>query len=168
MLDAGAFITKHQGRGVLVDTNLLVLFLVGQVNRRRITTYKRTEAFTPNDFDVLSALIGHFGRLFATPHLLGEVSNLTDLRGQDLVTIRQQFATLVEHLEEQYDPSQKLVGDQQFARLGLADVSIAAVAAREILVLTADLALQLELQRRGADALNFNHVRALGWFSQQV
>ena len=32
-----------------------------------------------------------------------------------------------------------------------------------LLVVTADLALQVEVQRRGADALNFNHVRPLGW-----
>ena len=32
MLDAAALITKHQGRGVFIDTNLLVLLLVGMVN----------------------------------------------------------------------------------------------------------------------------------------
>ena len=36
MLDAPALIEKHRSRGVLVDSNLLVLLLVGSVNKQRI------------------------------------------------------------------------------------------------------------------------------------
>jgi hypothetical protein len=32
MLDAQGLIEKHHGRGALIDTNLLVLLLVGAVN----------------------------------------------------------------------------------------------------------------------------------------
>ena len=34
---------------------------------------------------------------------------------------------------------------------------------RGMLVLTGDLELYLVLQARGADALNFSHIRSLGW-----
>jgi len=40
--DARALLEKHRGKGVLVDTNLPVLLLVGLVNRSRITRFKRT------------------------------------------------------------------------------------------------------------------------------
>jgi hypothetical protein len=53
MLDARALIGKHRSKGVLVDTNLLVLLLVGLVNKRRIRRFKRTRDFTPADFDLL-------------------------------------------------------------------------------------------------------------------
>ena len=49
MLDATALIEKHRAKGVLVDTNLLVLFLVGRVNRQRILNFKRTGDFTIED-----------------------------------------------------------------------------------------------------------------------
>jgi hypothetical protein len=163
MLDAAALIKKYQSKGVLVDSNLLVLFLVGTVNRRRILDFKRTQSFTIEDFDLLADLIGWFGRLIATPHVLTQVSDLADLRGKERREIRQLFRAVVEQIEEPYDQSRALVADPLFERLGLTDTAIATVCCRGILVLTADVHLQLAIQRRGADALNFNHVRQLSW-----
>jgi hypothetical protein len=163
MLDAGALIQKHRAKGALVDANLLVLLLVGAVNKRRIQNFKRTENFTVEDFDLLTRLIDWFGKLFATPHVLSQASDLTDLHGKELLQVRRTFKLIVDQIEESYDPSRTLVLDPMFERLGLADAAIATVCSRGVLVLTADLELQLEVQRRGADALNFNHVRLLEW-----
>jgi hypothetical protein len=104
MLDAAALITKHQGRGVFIDTNLLVLLLVGLVNPSRIPSFKRTQDFSTDDFRVLHPL---------------------------------------------------------FERFGLGDASVAQVCARGIVVLTADVQLQIALGSMGLDAINFNHVRPL-------
>jgi hypothetical protein len=62
-----------------------------------------------------------------------------------------------------YDPGHLLVADSSFSRLGLADAAIATIGDRGTLVLTADVELHLALQKRGADSLNFRHVRQLGW-----
>ena len=40
MLDARALIEKHRSKGALVDSNLLVLYLVGLVDKGRILTFK--------------------------------------------------------------------------------------------------------------------------------
>ena len=142
---------------------MLVLFLVGSVNRRRILDFKRTQSFTLEDFDLLENLIRWFGRLIATPHVLTQASDLTDLHGTERRRVRQLFKSVVEQMEESYDPSRALVADPIFEPLGLTDAAIATLCCRGILVLTADLDLQLAMQRRGADALNFNHVRQLSW-----
>jgi hypothetical protein len=163
MLDARALIEKHRSKGVLVDSNLLILFLVGTVNRRRILDFKRTQNFTVEDFDTLSSLVSWFGRLYATPHVLSQVSDLTDLAGKELTIVRTLFASLIETMGEYYDPSKELITDSLFSRLGLADTAIANVCSRGLLVITADLNLHLALEQRGAEALNFNHVRPLGW-----
>jgi hypothetical protein len=163
MLDASALIEKHRSKGGLVDSNLLVLLLVGLVNKRRIPEFKRTQNFTIQDFDILSRLINWFGKLITTPHVLSQVSDLTDLSGKDLVTIRRLFGSLVEQMEESYELSGLLVTHDLFSRLGLTDAAIATVCSKGTLVLTADLDLHIALQYRGADALNFNHVRVLGW-----
>ena len=163
MLDAEALIQKHRAKGALVDANLLVLLLVGGVNKQRIAKFKRTQSFTVEDFDLLTRLITWFGRLIATPHLLSQASDLTDLHGKELREIRREFRLIVERIEEYRDPSRVLVADPIFERLGLPDAAIATVSSRGILVLTADLDLHLEVRRRGADALNFNHIRHLGW-----
>ncbi len=86
MLDARALIEKHRLKGVLVDTNLLVLLLVGSVNKRRILNFKRTQNFAIEVFDLLSRLIRWFGKLVTTPHVFSQVSDLTDLPGKDLRT----------------------------------------------------------------------------------
>jgi hypothetical protein len=163
MLDAGALIEKHRSKGVLVDSNLLVLLLVGLVNRQRILDFKRTQSFEVEDFDTLSRLVAWFGKLFTTPHVLSQVSDLADLTGKEQERVRRLLRSMVEQMEESYDPSKDLVTHPLFPRLGLADAAIAMVCARGPLVLTADLNLQLALQQRGADALNFNHVPPLGW-----
>jgi hypothetical protein len=163
MLDAAALIEKHRAKGVLVDTNLLVLFLVGTVNRQRILNFKRTGEFTIEDYNLLVRLIDWFGKLIATPHVLSQVSDLTDLTGDELNEIRELFKVLVENIEESYDTSRLLVGDPAFKRLGLTDAAIATVCSRGVLVLTADAQLHVTLQDRDIDALNFNHIRPLGW-----
>ena len=163
MLDAAGLIEKHRAKGVLVDTNRLVLFLVGTVSRHRILNFKRTGDFTIEDFDLLVRLIGWFGKLIATPHVLSQVSDLTDLSGNELTKIRELFKVLVETIEESYDTSRLLVSDPAFKRLGLTDAAIAAVCSRGVLVLTADAQLHVALQERDIDALNFNHIRPLGW-----
>jgi hypothetical protein len=164
MLDAPALIEKHRAKGVLVDTNLLVLYLVGLLNKHRIPKFNRTNNFTIKDFELLVRLIGHFGKLIVTPHVLSQVSDLTDLDGKERDTIRGLFKWLVEQrIEEFYDQSSLLVADPIFKGHGLADAAVATICSRGILVLTADVKLQLALQRQNADALNFNHVRPLGW-----
>jgi hypothetical protein len=165
MLDALGLIRRHQAKGVLVDTNLLVLYLVGSVNRRRVTDFKRTAAFSIEDFDLLGRLIAWFGKLMVTPHVLSQVSDLTKLQGKELAQLRSLFKELVETMEETFDESRILVTHPVFARLGLADAAIAKVCSRGILVLTTDVELYLSLQALGADAVNFNHVRALDWSS---
>jgi predicted nucleic acid-binding protein len=164
MLDALALINKHKAKGVLVDTNLLVLLLVGAVNKQRIPTFKRTGDFSIEEYELLVRLIDWFGKLIATPHVLSQVSDLTDLSGKELTAIRERFKVLVvQDIEESYDASRVLVDDPTFIRFGLADAAIATACSRGILVLTTDLQLQLALQALNIDALNFNHIRALAW-----
>jgi hypothetical protein len=164
LLDAEALIEKHQAKGVLVDTNLLVLLLVGAVNPKRILNFKRTADFDIEDYELLVRLVNWFGKLIATPHVLSQVSDLAGLSGKEQNAVRELFKLLVvENIEESYDESRVLVNDPDFARLGLADAAIATVCSRGSLVLTADLQLQLALQARNIDALNFNHIRSLGW-----
>lgn len=164
MLDAAALITKHRGRGVFIDTNLLVLLLVGLVNPSRIPKFKRTQDFSIEDFRVLSKLVEWFGRpLVATPHVLSQVSDLTDLSGREAILVRELFRSIVDQIEEQHDNARRLVLHPLFERFGLGDASVAEVSARNIVVLTADVQLQIALGSMGLDAINFNHVRPLGW-----
>jgi hypothetical protein len=64
--------------GLLVDTNLLVLYAVGTVNRSRIETFKRTRQYTMDDYDLLVRVLGNFEHLYTVAHVLVGTTN----RGQ--------------------------------------------------------------------------------------
>jgi hypothetical protein len=163
-LDAAGLIKKHKARGVFVDTNLLVLLLTGLVNPNRIGTFKRTGDFELADFHLLQDLVNWFGApLYSTPHVLSQVSDLTDMGGRDGKLVRKLLKGLISTVDEKYDSAQQLADTTFFERLGLADASIATVCNHDILALTADFDLYITLASRGLDALNFNHVRAMQW-----
>jgi hypothetical protein len=156
-------IEKHHANGLLIDTNLLLLYLVGRTNKNRIQTFKRTQQYTIEDFDLLLNLIFHFTTLITTPHVLSELSNLATLHGAEFSRLRTLFKETVEQTKELYDESRFVVSDVDFNRLGLADAAIASVCSRSLLVLTGDLELYSALTTRGFDAINFNHIRTYFW-----
>lgn len=153
MLDANSLIEKHLTKGVLLDTNLLVLYLIGKVNPRRILNHKRTANYELSDFRLLDYLVGRFGKLVTTPHLLSQTSDLAALDGAERGKCRSMFKTMI----------RLLVEDPVFNHLGIADAAVVVASQNKLLVLTDDLDLHRALTQRGADALNFNHVRQLAW-----
>ena len=102
MLDAAGLIEKHRARGVLIDANPLLLFLLGKTNKRRLRDFAAGNAFEIEDFDLLEALVAHLGKLFTTPHVLTEVSNLAKLRGRELPAFRQRYKALVQVMASRY------------------------------------------------------------------
>ena len=152
-------IDRHRGDGILVDSNLLVLYLVGKVNRRRITQFKRTRSFRVEDFEILDGILAQFHTKLTTPGIWAEVSNLTDLQGTELRAIRQLIQKKLQLVTEHYTPSSELAGTPAFHRLGITDAAIVKLNERPMLALTADLQLYVWLLDRGVDAYNFNHIR---------
>jgi rRNA-processing protein FCF1 len=148
---------RYSRAGLLIDTNLLLLYLVGVLDRNRITTFKRTSIYTSDDFDMLDAIMGRFQRVITTPHILAEVSNLGGQLGAPLN--RKFFDVLAEaitRLNEQYVPSNDAM--QGYRRLGVTDAGIIHIA-HTYLVLTDDFPLSNYLESRGIDVINFNHLR---------
>jgi predicted nucleic acid-binding protein len=146
---------------LLVDSNLLVLFAVGTVNRRRIETFKRTRQYTIQEFDLLIQVLGQWRSLYTVPHVLAEVSDLTDLSGLERPRVRQVLKDTISILIEAPISSAKAALDSAYSSLGLVDAAIGAVAREhKCTVLTDDLDLYLRLQRDNVEVLNFTHLRA--------
>ncbi len=146
---------------LLLDTNVLVLFAVGTVNRHRIPTFKRTSQYTIQDFDLLLGVLGQWRLHYTAPHVLAEVSNLTDLAGVERLRVREVLKETISILTEVAIPSAHAALDSSYPVLGLADASIVAVAREhQCAVLTDDLDLYLWLQRDRIPVLNFTHLRA--------
>ncbi len=68
-------IYKYSNKGLLIDTNILLLYFVGSFDRQHIEKFKRTSQFTIKDFDYLVILLDRFDTLVTTPNILTEVNN---------------------------------------------------------------------------------------------
>jgi len=148
-------------RGLLIDTNLLVLLVVGGVSPEQIGRYKRTSAYTRADYRLLCEFVAGFKRLVTLPHVLAEVSNLTDMPGEDLGVARRLLAEQIEVMEESAVASRAAAGHASYSRLGLTDAAIVELMKREdCLVLTEDVGLYEALGRAGVQVVNFAHLRA--------
>ena len=158
-------IVRHKAHGVLTDANVLLLLLVGSLDRDRIAKFKNTEKFAPEDYDLLVELLGRFDKIIVTPHILTEVSNLA---GQLAQPARQECLTcfgrlIIETLVEEGVASATAARDPAFSWLGLTDAGIADLVAGKWPVITTDSVLCDLLASRGVDAVNFNTLRRLGW-----
>jgi predicted nucleic acid-binding protein len=164
MISAGRGLDSTGSAGLLVDTNLLVLFAVGTVNRDRIEPFKRTSRYTKADYDLLVRVLAKFAPLYTVAHVLAEVSNLTDLPGSERLLARHVLKETILLLNEVEMPSTQAAEDRLYQDLGLVDAAIGAVArAHNCGVLTDDLDLYLRLSRDKVNVVNFTHLRERAW-----
>lgn len=161
MTDARRLIEKHRSNGVIVDSNLLLLLVIGSTNENRVPQFDRTQQYTVDDFRLLQEIVAECRSVLTTPHVLTEVSNLAKLRNPELSKARAKLREISEATEEFYEPSRHVMADATFVSFGLTDAAIRLIADRPALVLTDDLPLFHYLSRKGLDAINFNHLRVL-------
>lgn len=159
-----ALLQQYRQRGVLLDTNILLLYFVGTLDPQLIPQFKRTKTFAIEDFVTLQALLQHVETYVTTPNILTEVSNLAgQLSGKwrdDYFNIFAQSLTL---LDEQYVRSRDIAATSAFQRFGITDAGIIHVAQGKYLTITDDFPLSQYLRSQGADVLNFNEIRPYNW-----
>ncbi|HEY0021874.1 MAG TPA: hypothetical protein VGB24_03160 [Longimicrobium sp.] len=130
----------------------------------QIEQFKRTRAYTRDDYALLAAFIGEHERMVTTPNVLTEVSNLLgQLTGPLRIRALLTLGALAGALHESYLPSKHLVLDPHFPSLGLTDTSILHSLEGGVTVLTDDLQLYLQLAAQGSEVINFNHLRSGSW-----
>ena len=160
--DAVLQFQRYRSAGVIVDSNLLLLFIIGSFDEQLISTFKRTKTYTGSDYRILSEFLSAFSEILVTPNILTEVSNLSNQLPEsykpDYFT---QFGEHIGRMQEHFHSSNSLRTHDSFVKFGLADASIHECAEHGRLVLTDDARLADFLGRRGIDVLNFNHIRQL-------
>lgn len=146
---------------VLIDTNLLMLLVVGYYDKGFISQHKRTNKFTAEDFEILEILI-EGASLVSTPSVLTEVSNLLWQCSEPHASkIRTVFTEVVSLCDEISLRSAEVVVSQEFMKLGLTDAGILELEKASGSILTQDLDLHLAAHARGIATENFTHFRNL-------
>jgi rRNA-processing protein FCF1 len=154
---------RYKNRGVIIDTNILLLFVVGSYRPDLVQRFKKTKNnYTAHDFQLIQTLVRHFSKIVVLPNILTEISNL--LNSLDETQRKEVMSLLPRHFEiweERYCPSFDASRWKHFHPFGLTDSCIALLAEKKHLVITDDFPLYRLLLGLNVDVVNFNHIRNL-------
>ncbi len=142
-----------------IDANLLVLLVVGSVDRRLVTKHRRTRTFVPEDYDRLVTVIQDV-RIFVTPNTLTEASN--HLEQREDTRFLEQLRKLIEISHEIIVTSTTAADNAAFTRLGLTDAGLLGVVSAKRPLITVDLELYSAALQKGEEAaFNFTYLQNL-------
>ena len=113
----------------LIDTNALIVLLLGIIDKKLIIKHKRTSIYEVKDYENLSNFIGDFSNLLVLPNVWTEVDNLLNnftgnQRYEYLIAVK----ALIEKTSERYFESKKIVPNITFELVGLTDALLIEVA----------------------------------------
>ena len=149
--------------GYFIDTNLLVLLVVGRVGREHIARHRRLRAYTAEDYDALHDLIEPAGRVFVTPNTLTETSNLLGQHGEpERSRLFEMLRLVIQSSEEVVIASDRAASNSEFVRLGITDAALLEAATEDTPLLTVDLDLYftaMQNSRNAPAAVNFIALR---------
>jgi hypothetical protein len=148
---------------VVLDTNLLLLWLVARTDATLLSQFKRVQTFTYEDIELLAELLKPYAEFVTTPHILSETSNFIDQapswRRSALVDRLKEF---IEGGVEVFEPARSLIEREEFNALGLTDPAMFELS-DEAVVITMDFRLSGKIQAQGGNAVNFNQYRIASW-----
>ncbi len=152
--------------GLVIDTNMLIVYLVGLYNPDEIPKCKRTRDYKIDDFIFIYELVKNTkAKIIVTPHILAELSNHTFDKlfyepglSKYIKRVVDEVAKATEH------PSSKddlIIDIKSLARFGFADCSIIdAARTLRCAVLTNEGELSRSLEAEKVPVLDINHIRA--------
>jgi hypothetical protein len=153
-------ISRYKNKGILIDTNLLLVYLIGSIKPELISKFKRTKSYIKEDYQTLHNLIDYFGLVVTTPNILTEVNNLPNsLDGKYTSRFYQIFSETIMVLEEHCMSSKKAAGTSEFGKFGITDTTLFYISKSNYLLLTDDFRLSQYVQSQNGDVINFNHIR---------
>lgn len=138
---------------VVIDANLLVLLVVGAIDRRLVGKHRRVKNFTLKDYDLLLDRLQETPHpVVVTPNTLTEVSNLIEDR-QDRRFLRQ-LKEFIEVSEEVVVASSVASNNRAYEQLGLSDaVILELVSVNRLLSTTDDALCQAVMTTKGSEAV---------------
>lgn len=165
-----AFMRASIQNGVILDTNIIIVFFVGLYRPDLIPSCKKTSAYSVDDFKYICNVVNQSKNIIVTPQILTELSNHTFDRLFDEPGFSDYFANIhrvISSSEENHAHKDILLNNKVLSQIGFADTSIIE-AAKELgcAVLTDDGKLTAILSSLNYPNLNINIIRTYQWFSK--
>lgn len=154
---------RESGRplGYFIDSNLLVLLVVGSVGRDLISKHRRLQDYSPRDYETLVNLLSHVDHLYVTPNTLTETSNLLAQHGEpERSLFLEHLRAIIQESREVVVRSVEAAESNEFVNLGLADAALLEAISTEVPLVTVDRDLfAAALGQGNTQAVNFMGLR---------
>jgi hypothetical protein len=143
-------------KAVAIDTNLLILLIVGLTSPEYIRTHRRlTPVYNRTHFELIRRLLIQAPRVLCTSHILTEASNLLRQTGEPMRSeIMTTYSWFIQSAEEPLLPAKDAARSPSFVRLGLTDAALLSLDPKEVRVLTVDHDLHIACSQHGFDVVN--------------
>ncbi len=154
-------IRPFQNGRILLDTNLLIVYVVGQTSIELIDKHRRTKkTYTNIDYLNICRIVSCFQGMITTPYILSETSNLLE---NDSAYSRSTLSCLKNLIEnnflETFHGSKQVVQSNLFSAHGLSDSFSLQLIEQGVFCLSVDLDFIGPLTSKYLNAVNFNHWR---------
>lgn len=160
------FREKFGKKKIILDTNLLLLLLVGLCDKKFLSQHGCTEKYTDIDHEILIKIFKYFDPIIViTPHILAEFSNLSK-RDIKEPRIHYYIATVINSLknyQEEQVSLERLLSTKvsTIALYGFTDISIIEAAKKiDAVILTDDIGLALYADTSRIPSIKFGAVKA--------
>lgn len=153
-------INSYKSKGIVIDTNILLLLFIGEFNVNMIENYSRTSIFTEEEFCILKNICNYMNKIIITPNILTEVNNLSKGLNPSYYL---RFQEIVENLTEKNFSSKVLCRNELFSKFGITDVSILKIAEEGFLVITDDNKLFGYLRNSKLPVMSWNEIKNVIW-----
>jgi hypothetical protein len=167
MKNLNHLIRKYKSNGVIIDTNLLLLLIVGYYDKEFISQHRRLSKYDVKDFEWLVSFIRHFNKIIITPHILTELSNLSFTMSEP--KLNEYLKILIDILRDFNEESlnlKKILNLDLLLKLGVTDSAYIEIAKeKKYLVITDDFDSFVNMVKIKIDAINYNYIKDYIWQS---
>jgi hypothetical protein len=127
---------------VIIDTNIFILFLAGQINENKIRNYTRNSLYTKEDYYFLLNILSNYDRIITSPNILTEVDNILNrITGEDKYKYLILVKTIYKQTIEKYIKTETISQNWYFDALGITDSAILMMAKESELLISGDSSL---------------------------
>lgn len=124
---------------ILVDSNALIVLLLGLIDPKLLKTHKTTSIYDEDDFFDLLYVIGDLNRILVLPNIWTEVDNLLNTFGGNYkYQYTQKITEIIKTTSEKYIKSKTGSECESFFDLGLTDSLVLEQAKSCKLLITSD------------------------------
>jgi hypothetical protein len=148
-------------REIVIDTGPLLLYLVGSYDKRYLSRFSYDEY----EFLLLIRYLSSFKKVYVTPQVLAEASNLARRRlkeEQYSIFIRRSIVLLV-GLWEEYVAKDEILKRSELPRFGITDASLLSTVDRDKLLLTDDAPLFWYCAGKDMPVMHLDGIKSLIW-----